>query len=183
VIIDGLDGSGKSTQANLLLKELKRQHRTVFLRIHPETDNWFGRKARVFLFSKGKGAHFASALFYMVDVIRSILLFSRRRVDYVILVRYLMGTAYLPSPLHIVGYLFFSALVPKSVYMYFLDATPEVAVARVKKRGETEMFETYAALKKIRVKALALTRFDKWLIVDSNQVIDEVAYVLGKVVD
>ena len=93
-----------------------------------------------------------------------------------------MGTAYLPSPLYIVGYLFFSALVPKSVYMYFLDTTPEVAVARVKKRGETEMFETYAALKKIRVKALALTRFDKWLIVNSNQVIDNVSFELKKAI-
>jgi len=62
VIIDGLDGSGKSTQANLLLKKLKKQHKTVCLRIHPETDNWFGRKARAFLFAKGKSAHFASAL-------------------------------------------------------------------------------------------------------------------------
>ena len=93
-----------------------------------------------------------------------------------------MGTAYLPSPLHTIGYLFFSALVPKSVYMYFLDVIPEVADARVKKRRETEMFETYAALKKIRVKALALTRFDKWLIVDSNQVIDHVAFVLKKAI-
>ena len=93
-----------------------------------------------------------------------------------------MGTAYLPSPLHTIGYLFFSGLVPKSVYMYFLDVIPEVADARVKKRRETEMFETYAALKKIRVKALALTRFDKWLIVDSNQVIDHVAFVLKKAI-
>jgi len=183
VIIDGLDGSGKSTQAQLLLKKLKKQHKTVCLRIHPETDNWFGRKARAFLFAKGKSAHFASALFYMLDVLRSILLFSWRRVDYVVLVRYLMGTAYLPSPLDTVGYLFFSALVPKSVYMYFLDVTPEVAVARVKKRGETEMFETYGALRKVRVKALALTRFDMWLIVDSNQDIDQVAGVLKKVVN
>jgi dTMP kinase len=183
VIIDGLDGSGKSTQAHLLLKELKKYQKTVYLRIHPETDNWFGRKARSFLFAKGKSAHFASAFFYMLDVIRSILLFSRREVDYLILVRYLMGTAYLPSPLHTIGYLFFSTLVPKSGNMYFLDATPKVAVARVRKRAETEMFETYEALKKVRGKALALTRFDKWLIVDSNQAISQVADMLKNVLN
>jgi dTMP kinase len=175
-----LDGSGKSTQAHLLQKKLKKQHKTVCIRIHPETDNWFGRKARFFLFSKGKSAYFASALFYMLDVIRSILLFSWRRVDYVIFVRYLMGTAYLPSPLHTIGYLFFSSLVPKSTNMYFLDVTPEVAAARVKKRVETEMFETYAALKKVRVKALSLTRFDGWSVLDSNQNVDKVAFVLRK---
>lgn len=91
-----------------------------------------------------------------------------------------MGTSYLPSPLDTIGYLFFSALVPKSVNMYFLDVTPEVAVARVKKRAETEMFETYAALKNVRAKALALTRFDMWLIIDSNQPIDQVTSVLKK---
>lgn len=94
-----------------------------------------------------------------------------------------MGTAYLPAPLHTVGYLFFSALVPKSSNMYFLDVTPEIAIARLKKRGKTEMFETYSALEKVRVKALALSRFDKWLIVDSDQVIDNVAYALKKVIN
>jgi dTMP kinase len=182
VIIDGLDGSGKSTQAHLLLKELKKYQKTVYLRIHPETDNWFGRKARSFLFAKGKSAHFASAFFYMLDVIRSILLFFWREVDYLILVRYLMGTAYLPYPLHIIGYLFFSAIVPKSGNMYFLYVTPEVAAARVKKRRETEMFETYAALKKVRAKALSLTRFDMWLIIDSGQAIDQVACMLKKAI-
>jgi thymidylate kinase len=91
-----------------------------------------------------------------------------------------MGTAYLPAPLHTIGYLFFSVLVPKSVNMYFLDVTPEVAAARVKKRGKTEIFETYASLKKVRAKALALTRFDSWLIVDSNQPIDQVSKTLKK---
>jgi len=91
-----------------------------------------------------------------------------------------MGTAYLPSPLHTIGYLFFSSLVPKSTNMYFLDVTPEVAAARVKKRVETEMFETYAALKKVRVKALSLTRFDGWSVLDSNQNVDKVAFVLRK---
>src|SRR5512138_113301 len=124
VILDGLDGCGKSTQAHLMQQTLKRRQKTVCLRVHPETDNWFGQKAHAYLNSKGKNAHFASAIFYMVDVIRSILLYSWRQVDYVIFVRYLMGTAYLPSPIDQLAYNLFSAVVPKSKAMFFLDINP-----------------------------------------------------------
>ena len=142
-------------------------NKTVCLRVHPESDNWFGRKARAFLYSEGKSAHFASALFYMVDVIRSILLYSWRKTDYVVFVRYLMGTAYLPSPLHTLGYNLFSKIVPKSKNMFFL-MTP-VAARIQNNRSDIEMFENLSSLKKVRKKALSLTRFDNWVILDSNK--------------
>jgi dTMP kinase len=176
VIIEGLDGCGKSTQADLLLQSLRKVKKTACLRVHPETDNWYGLQARRYLYSQGKSAHFASALFYMVDVIRSILLYSWRRVDYVIFVRYLMGTAYLPSPLDIVAYNFFAAVVPKSSVMFFLDVNPEEAASRIaKNRRQTELFESLGALRKIRGKALALTRFNDWTIIDSNKSIAKTA--------
>jgi dTMP kinase len=176
-----LDGSGKSTQAHLLQKTLESQHKTVCLRVHPEGDNFAGKKARAFLLSKGKSAHFASALFYMVDVIRSVLLYSWRRVDYVIFVRYLMGTAYLPKPLHVVGYNFFSIIVPTSKNMYFLDVEPEESAKRISEnRTEIEMFESYDALRKVRGKALALTRFNSWTVVDGGKPAEEVAFTIRK---
>jgi dTMP kinase len=179
VIIDGLDGCGKSTQALLMLKSLKKMNKTACLRVHPEVDNWFGVQARRYLYSQGKNAHFASALFYMADVIRSILLYSWRKVDFVIFVRYLMGTAYLPSPIDTVAYNFFASVVPKSSNMFFLDVSPEEAAARIaENRKQTEMFESLNALKKVRVKALSLTRFDSWVIVDSNKPVSEVASAL-----
>jgi len=145
-------------------------NKKISMRVHPESDNWFGQKAHAFLFSKGRSAHFSSALFYMADVVRSILLYSWRKDDYIIFVRYLMGTAYLPSPLHSIGYNFFSAIVPKSNKMFFLDINPKVAASRIlNNRTDIEMFENLASLKKVRVKALALTRFDDWIIIDSNQ--------------
>lgn len=155
---------------------LRKMNKTVCLRVHPEIDNWFGRAARTYLYSEGKSAHFASAIFYMMDVIRSVLLYSWRREDFVIFVRYLMGTAYLPSPLHMLAYNFFSAVLPKSEKMFFLDVNPKEAAMRiVNNRKETEMFESFEALEKVRTKVLALTRFDKWVIIDSNKTIVDVA--------
>ena len=179
MIIDGLDGCGKSTQAHLLFQSLQKMKKTVCLRVHPETDNWFGLQARHYLYSEGTSAHFASALFYMVDVIRSILLYSWRDADFIIFVRYLMGTAYLPSPLDTVSYNFFSSLVPKSNSMFFLDVKPEEAATRiVKSREKIEMFESLKALKKTRGKALSLTRFDSWVVVNANKPVAEVASFL-----
>jgi len=108
IVVDGLDVSGKSTQAQILASFLRNRGKTVFLRSHPSGDCFFGVKARQFLYSRGRGAHFAAAFFYVLDVIYSILLHSWRRYDYTIFVRYLMGTAYVPSPLHKIAYYFFS---------------------------------------------------------------------------
>jgi dTMP kinase len=151
------------------------------VRVHPEVDNWFGKKARAYLLLEGKNAHFASAVFYMFDVIRSVALYSWRQVDYVIFVRYFMGTAYLPSPLHLVAYNFFSSVLPKSEAMIFLDLAPEEAASRIREnRKELEMFESLTSLKKIRAKALSLTRFDNWVIVDSGKPMTQVASALKK---
>jgi dTMP kinase len=175
VVIDGLDASGKSTQALKLEKSLRKHAKTVFIRIHPTNDNLFGTEARHFLYQRGKGAHFASAIFYMFDVVRSIMLFSWQKYDYVIFVRYLMGTAYLPSPIHRIAYQFFASVVPKSDYMFFLDVSPEEADKRIRQtRKQTEMFETLEQLKKTRNKALFLAQTDKWRIIDAGQSVSKV---------
>ena len=124
---------------------------------------------------RGKSAHFAAAFFYMIDVIRSILLYSWRRYDYVVFVRYLMGTAYLPSPLYRIAYPFFASIVPTSNLMFFLDVKPEEAYRRIRKtRKRLEMFESLVELKRIRHKALSLASMDKWKIIDGNSPISNV---------
>jgi dTMP kinase len=181
IIIDGLDGSGKSTQALYISKFLQSLGKTVCLRVHPTNDNFFGVKTKQFLLSSGKNAHFASALFYMMDVIRSVLLFSWQRCDYIVFVRYLMGTAYLPSPLHKIAYHFFSVIVPKSQMMFFLDVTPEKAAVRISQnRNEKEMFENISALREVRRKALALAYGGKWIIVNADKPVSEVAETIEK---
>ena len=181
IVIDGLDASGKSTQALKLYNFLRNHGKTVFLRFHPSNDNFFGVKAKGFLYFKGKSAHFAAAFFYMLDVIRSILLFSWRRYDYVIFVRYLMGTAYLPSPLHRIAYHVFASIVPTSNLMFFLDVNPEEAHRRIRQtRNKREMFESLGELKRTRRKALSLATIDKWTIIDANKPIKDVEKEIRK---
>ena len=175
IVIDGLDASGKSTQGFRLSGRLKENWKTVLLRIHPSGDNFFGLKAHQFLYSSGKSAHFASAVFYMLDVIRSVLIYSWQKYDYTIFVRYLMGTAYLPSPFDKIAYHFFTLTVPTSKFMFFLDVQPEEAARRIRQtRSKFEMFESMEQLEKIRRKALALASAEKWRIIDAGNPVGEV---------
>ncbi|MCW4007160.1 MAG: thymidylate kinase [Candidatus Bathyarchaeota archaeon] len=179
IVIDGLDASGKSTQAIQLFKFLTAKGQTVCLRFHPSSDNFFGSKARQFLYAKGKNAHFASALFYMMDVIRSILIYTWQKYDHIIFVRYLMGTAYLPAPLHRIAYHFFALVVPKSDALLFLDITPDEAYKRIcRTRRNQEMFESLDALRKVRAKALSLALIGKWTIINASKSKEEVAMAI-----
>jgi dTMP kinase len=181
VVIDGLDASGKSTQAISLRDFLRRSGRTVYLRIHPSNDNFFGVKAKQFLYLKGKSAHFASAFFYMIDVIRSILFYIWRKYDYIVFVRYLMGTAYLPTPLDKIAYYFFTFIVPTSDFMFFLDVAPEVANSRIRQaRTKLEMFESLEELKRTRRKALSLALTGRWKILNANKPTEDIEKEIKK---
>lgn len=179
IVIDGLDASGKSTQALILYRFLKSRGKSILLRIHPSNDNPFGSNARRFLYARS--AHFAAPLFYLLDVIRSILLFSWRRYDYIIFVRYLMGAAYLPAPLYRLAYHFFAITVPTPEFMFFLDVKPEEAYRRIiRTRRRLEMFESLEELRKVRLKALYLALIDKWIIIDANKPIETIELEIRK---
>jgi dTMP kinase len=164
VVIDGLDGSGKSTQAKLLCRRLSLLGLSYVLRTHPAEDNFFGRLGRKYLKIEGKSARVAASLFYMIDVIRSIVLYRWRKLDFILFVRYLMGTAYLPAPLHKLAYLFFYVVVPIGDCMIFLDVTPEEALRRIESRseGKSEVFESMEKLFEVRKKARDLVSFGGW---------------------
>jgi thymidylate kinase len=117
----------------------------------------------------------------MADVIHSILLYSWQKYDYVIFVRYLMGTAYLPPPLHRIAYHFFVLFVPKSDAMFFLDTTPCEAYRRIiRTRKNQEMFESIGELRRVRVKGLSLALTGRWTIIDANRSTEEVGAEIRK---
>lgn len=106
----------------------------------------------------------------MFDVIRSVLVYSWQRYDCIIFVRYLMGAAYLPSPLCKYAYRFFALLLPKSDAMFFLDITPEAAYSRIQEDRKThEMFEEIGSLRDVRAKGLALASIGAWTIIDADR--------------
>ena len=182
IIVDGLDGVGKDTHAQLIRERYIKKGETVIVRSHPESDNFYGKTAKKALLGQGKIDRLKASLFYAMDVLYSLRLYYRKPTcDTLIMVRYLMGTAYLPKRLTKTGYRFFEKLVPTSKYMFFLDAKPEELVERIKKRNETEMFETQEAFLKVRAKALDLAQ--GWYIINTSQSVEHTYSVIENVLD
>jgi len=172
IIVDGLDAVGKDTHAKLIYDRYKKIENNVIIRSHPSNDNYFGKKAKNALLKKGKINKLRASIFYMLDVLRSVRKYYRVDSDgTLIMVRYLLGTAYLPKRLASFAYRFFSNFVPISNYMFLLDASPEELYSRVEQRDFKEIFETLDELKKVRDKVLMLTR--DWHVVDTKGSVDD----------
>ncbi len=169
IVVDGLDGSGKDTHARFIAEKYLAKGESVIIRNHP-SDSFFGRKAKQSLLGRGKVNHLKASIFYFLDVMHSLLRYYKK-ADNVIFVRYIGGVFYLPSPFAKFFYRFFSAILPTSNYMFFLDAEPEVLASRVANRKEKEMFENLEDLRKVREKALRI--LNGWHIVRTDREIGE----------
>jgi len=184
IVVDGLDGAGKDTQARKIMERYKEMGEAVIMRSHPESDNKYGRKAKEALLGKGKKNHMIASVYYALDVIRSIRKYYGKS-DTFIVVRYLVGVAYLPLPLARILYKFFETFLPTSEYMFFLDVEPEELLKRIENRvegrGEKEMFENMEELEKVRKKALKLVK--GWHIIDANRSIEEIQEEIGSILD
>jgi dTMP kinase len=182
IIIDGLDGVGKDTHAQFVRDRYETRGDRAVVRSHPESDNFFGRKAKKALLGKGKINRLKASVFYMLDVLRSIRKYYRDPdIDTLIMVRYLVGTAYLPNWFAKIAYRFFKNFVPTSEYMFFLDASPEDLLKRFKDREEKEMFENLGELVKVRKKALFLVK--DWNIIDTSGTFKETFSEIEDILD
>ena len=170
IVIDAGDGSGKDTQANLIAHYYIKNGYKVRIRSHPSLDNPFGRRTRKALEEGGTKGHLKAAIFYLIDVIRTLVLYFRPIENEVLIIsRYLLGVCYLPRSLVLFAYNFFSTFIPTSKYSFFLNVSPEVAYERIKNRGEKkEMFESIARLHKMHEKMLYIVKLKGWIIIDGN---------------
>ncbi|WP_297982025.1 thymidylate kinase [uncultured Methanobrevibacter sp.] len=149
IAIDGLDGSGKDTQAKLIGEKYKDDG-TVIIRSHPSQDNFFGRKSKSALQKTGKLNKIIATVCYGADAIRSIVKY-KNKADTLIVVRYTLAVSYLHPLISVPVYKLVCFLLPVSDYMFYLDVSPEESLARMEKRNEKEeMFENYDALVKVR---------------------------------
>jgi dTMP kinase len=181
IIIDGLDGAGKDTHAKLIRNRYLKKGDKVILRSHPEDDNTFGKKAKNSLLGEGKLNYIKASIYYAFDVIRSVRKYYGKGDDTLIVVRYLMGVAYLPLPLAKLLYKFFATILPTSQYMFFLDVEPQESLKRLAKRNEKEMFENLDDLVKVRDKALKLA--SNWNIINTCYSIEEVQKQIEIILD
>ena len=64
IVIDGLDGSGKTTHAELIQKKYLEKGQKVVLRSHPSDDTKYGQKAKKALLGRGKWNKIKATIYY-----------------------------------------------------------------------------------------------------------------------
>lgn len=169
IVVDGIDGSGKSTQARWIREYYEKDGQSVVLFIHPSS-RWMGRMTRRALLGHGKMMRLVASVFFMLDVLLSLSSLKRSGDchDTVIFVRYVMATAYLPSRLSRRGYAFFSKVLPVPRRKLLVDIDPSIALRRISLRDHgREMFENLPSLIRIRERMLDLAG-EAWEVIDNS---------------
>jgi dTMP kinase len=168
-VVDGIDGSGKSTVAHWMVDYYQARGLKAHLFVHP-SDRSLGRISKGALRSRGRLMHSIATLFFIADVLVSV---KRMRSfkgaeDRVIFVRYLLGAAYLPESLMVTGYEFFKRIIDLPSTRLLVDVSPEMALARIEGRDhQREMFENLEGLEETRRKVLVLAQ-DDWAVIDNS---------------
>lgn len=176
IVIDGLDGSGKDTQVNLLAEAYEKRGRSVTVRSHPCCDNKYGKKSKQALLKTGKVNHLKATIYFGLDALRSVqMYYYNKDTDVVIFSRYILAVMYLPDVVNTIVYKLVVFILPTSDCMFFLDVTPEESLRRMDSRNDdTEMFENIDSLRENRQRSQKFTY--NWNVVqgdDSAEVISQ----------
>lgn len=184
IIIDGIDGSGKSTYAQWIKDYYESKGETVLVRMHP-SKRFLGLLTRRILQGKGRMLRLMASLLFIGDVLSSLRFLARdkKRYDTIIYVRYLMATAYLPERYIKLGYDFFARILPVPKRLLLVNIDPKVALKRIEDRNEAkEMFEDIESLRKIRQKVLKLAD-NGWTVIENNADMDQMPPELVRIID
>lgn len=183
IVLEGIDGSGKSTQARLLETRLENEHQLVHRTFEP-TDNKIGRHIRAIIRQEETVHPETLAALFVAD-----------RLDHILDESYGMK-AQLANGNHIIcdryyfsSYAYHSLDVPmdwvidanslcakllKPDIIFFIDVDPAISMQRIaNNREQTDLFETKTQLEQIR--ANYLEAFEKKkdkehiVVIDGNQ--------------
>lgn len=183
-VVDGLDGSGKSTAAEMIRCTSESRGRSIYIRHHP-SHRLPGRLSRHFLKGEGKTSEVIATGFYIMDVLLSLTQMRRWRKIYddIVFVRYSMAAAYLPERIMEPTYGIIERILPRPDRLILVDVDPEVAMKRILDRGEDlELFESIPRLNKVRRKMMVLAKHG-WEVVDNSRCLDDMDDCVRGLVD
>ncbi len=182
VAVEGIDGSGKSTVIGLLAEMLPR----VYVTKEP-SGGPIGRLIREWALRGGSIDPHVDALLFAADRIEH----YRREIEPKLRENFLVVTErYIESSIAYQGAAgvsiefikYVNSLVPRPDLTIILDVDPEIAIARIARRGGIEKFEHVSFLRRVREIYLRRAEEEGYPVVDASRPPDVVAREVADII-
>ncbi len=179
IVLEGIDGSGKTTQIQILSEYMKRKGVSFVLTKNPTT----GRIGAILkgYYLKNKTSALADALLFAADraeQVEAVIKPALRENKVVISDRYFYSNlVYQSAEGADPGWLEeINKFFPRPEIVFLIDVSSETAIERIKKeRGEPEKFEKIKILENLRKKYLETAKkFKEIVVVDGERKTDEI---------
>ena len=189
IALEGIDGSGKSTQTKLLTEKLMAQGHKVYSTFEP-TDNQIGKLIRNILKGNAKADHRIIAGLFVADRLDHLLneeygIVKKLEEGFTVITDRYCFSSYAYQGTHVdldwvIQANSMSAQILRPDINIFIDVDPEVSIQRLhSNRGQIELFETLENLQLVRAKymeAFEKLKFKETIaVVDGNRDPSEIA--------
>jgi len=189
IALEGIDGSGKSTQTRLLTEKLTNEGHKVYSTFEP-TDGYIGKLIRNILKGHAKADYRVIAGLYLTDRLDHLLneeygIVRKLEEGYTVITDRYCFSSYAYQGTHmdmdwVIQANSMSAGILRPDINIFIDISPEVSMQRIQRNREnTELFETLENLKLVRSKYMEafekLKEVETIFTVDGNRTPDLIA--------
>ncbi len=181
IVLEGIDGSGTSTQIELLSSYLRSLDKRVLVSKEP-TDGPIGRYTRELLKKNLAGEEHLSATLALcfaadrMEHIHNIIMPALKVYDFILLDRYVLSSLVyqgLHHKLDFIKAINQYAILPD--FTILLDIDEKIAIERINNRSlERDFFEEISLLKRLRNSYLELVKKEKHVIIDASNKKEEV---------
>jgi len=187
IVLEGLDGSGQTTQADFLRRRFQEEKISVILTKEPTMDSQAGREIDQVLKKKKRMKSDKLQKLFVQDRkehLENLIIPGLKNTSFVISDRYFLSTCAFGGINVAMGWLIGlnnEFILPDITFI--LDVVPKICLKRIDKRGtKREYFETLEKLTKVRQNYLELaTRFPNIYVIDGESSKEEVFESILKV--